>query len=51
MDNDGINTQAAASFPVIPGKLAVRVAGVYDESDLDEIENIVTGEVSAQLDA
>lgn len=46
MDNDGINTQAAASFPVIPGKLAVRVAGVYDESDLDEIENIVTGEVS-----
>jgi len=45
-DNDGINTQAAASFPLIPGELAVRVAGVFDESDLDEIENDVTGETS-----
>jgi iron complex outermembrane receptor protein len=45
-DNDGVNTQAAASFVLIPGQLAVRVAGVYDESDLDEVENDVTGEVS-----
>ena len=32
---------------MIPGKLALRVAGVYDESDLDEIENDLTGEVSS----
>jgi iron complex outermembrane receptor protein len=45
-DNDGVNTQVAASFPLIPGELAVRFAGVYDESDVDEIENDVTGEVT-----
>lgn len=45
-DNDGVNTQAAGSFVLIPGELAVRVAGVYDESDLDEIENDVTGETT-----
>ncbi len=45
-DNDGLNTQVAASFPLIPGELAVRVAGVFDESDVDEIENDVTGEVT-----
>jgi len=45
-DNDGVNTQVAASFPLIPGELAVRVAGVFDESDLNEAENDLTGEVS-----
>jgi iron complex outermembrane receptor protein len=45
-DNDGINTQVAFSYPLIPGQLAVRVAGVYDESDLDEIENDLNGDVS-----
>jgi iron complex outermembrane recepter protein len=45
-DNDGLNTQVAASFPIIPGQLAVRVAGVYNESDGDEIENDVTGAIS-----
>ena len=45
-DNNGVNTQIAGSFPLIPGKLAVRIAGVYDESDLDEIENDVTGETT-----
>lgn len=45
-DNDGLNTQVAASFPLIPGKLAMRVAAVRDESNLDEIENILTGEIS-----
>jgi iron complex outermembrane receptor protein len=45
-DNDGINTQVAASFPLIPGQLAVRVAGVFDESDLDEVKNDVTGDVT-----
>ncbi|MGI9288233.1 MAG: TonB-dependent receptor [Pseudomonadales bacterium] len=45
-DNDGLNTQAAASVVLIPGELALRVAGVFDESDLDEIENDLTGEVT-----
>jgi iron complex outermembrane receptor protein len=45
-DNDGINTQVAASFPLIPGQLAVRVAGVFDESDLDEVKNDLTGDVT-----
>ena len=48
MDNDGLNTQIAASFPVIPGQLALRFAGVYDESDLDEIENDLTGDISGE---
>jgi iron complex outermembrane receptor protein len=42
-DNDGFNTNGAVSVPIIPGKLAVRLAGVYDESDVDQGENIVTG--------
>ena len=45
-DNDGANTQVAASLPLMPGELAVRVAGVYDQSDLDEIQNDVNGETS-----
>jgi len=46
-DNDGINTQLAGSLPLIPGRLAVRVAGVFDESDMDEIVNVLSGETSA----
>jgi len=42
-DNGGLNTQLAASLPIIPGQLAVRVAGVYDESDLADIENTTSG--------
>jgi len=42
-DNGGINTSAAVSLPVIPGVLSTRIAAVYDESDLDQNENIVTG--------
>jgi iron complex outermembrane receptor protein len=48
-DNAGLNTQIAASFPLIPGELAVRVAGVFNESDLDEIKNDLTGEVSNEV--
>ena len=47
-DNDGINTQVAASFPLIPGELGIRVAGVFDESDLDEVKNDLTGDVTSQ---
>jgi len=46
-DNDGINTQLAGSLPLIPGRLAVRVAGVFDESDMDEIVNVLSGDTSA----
>lgn len=42
-DNDGVNTTAAISLPMIPGKLSARIAAVYDESDIDQAENIVTG--------
>lgn len=42
-DNDGINTTVAVSLPVIPGTLSTRIAAVYDNSDLDEATNIVTG--------
>lgn len=42
-DNSGINTNGAISVPIIPGKLAVRLAGVYDESDVDQGKNFVTG--------
>jgi iron complex outermembrane receptor protein len=45
-DNDSVNTQIAASFPIIPGELAIRIAGVFDQSDLGEIKNDITGEVS-----
>ncbi|MFB1037269.1 MAG: TonB-dependent receptor, partial [Sinobacterium sp.] len=47
--NGGLNTQIAASFPLIPGTLAVRVAGVFDQSDLDEIKNDLTDEVSNEV--
>ncbi len=46
-DNEGLNTQVAASFPLVPGKLGLRIAAVYDESELDEIQNDVTGQVTA----
>ncbi len=45
-DNDGINTQLAVSVPLVPGRLAVRLAGVFDDSELDELTNELTGEVS-----
>jgi iron complex outermembrane receptor protein len=45
-DNDGINTQGAVSLPLIDGVLAARIAGVYDESDLNEAENVLSGDVS-----
>lgn len=45
-DNDGVNTQGAINLPLIEGKLAVRVAAIFDESDLNEVENHVSGEMS-----
>jgi iron complex outermembrane receptor protein len=45
-DNSGNNTQFGASVPLIPGSLAIRFAGVYDKSDLDEARNVLDGDVS-----
>lgn len=42
-DNDGINTTVAVSLPIIPGTLSTRIAAVYDDSNLDEATNVVTG--------
>lgn len=45
-DNSGNNTQFGASLPIIEGQLGLRVAGVYDESELDQTENILSDNVS-----
>lgn len=45
-DNSGVNTQFGVSLPLVDGKLAMRIAGVFDESDRDEIRNDLTGEIS-----
>ena len=39
-ERDGSNTQLAASIPIIPNELAVRVSGVYDENRLQDVKNI-----------
>lgn len=43
-DNEGSNTQFAASLPIIENKLAVRLSGVFDENEGQGIENITTGQ-------
>ena len=43
-DNSGSNTQFGVSLPVIPNVLAVRLAGVYDDNEGQEIQNITTGQ-------
>jgi len=45
-DNSGNNTQFGASVPLVPGSMAIRFAGVYDKSDLEEARNIIDGTVS-----
>ena len=45
-DNSGNNTQFGVGIPLVPGSLAIRVAGVYDKSDLNEAQNILDGSVS-----
>lgn len=40
IDNDGTNTQFGVSIPIIEGTLGIRLAGMYDESDLNEIETL-----------
>jgi iron complex outermembrane receptor protein len=42
-DNDGTNTQVGVNLPLVPGQLAARVAGIYDENNISGIENLRTG--------
>ncbi len=42
-DHDRFATQIGVNVPVIEDKLAVRIAGNYDESELSGIKNIYTG--------
>ena len=42
-DNDGVNTTGAISLPIIPGTLSARIAALYNESDMDQGVNLVTG--------
>jgi len=39
----GSNTQFGLSIPLIPGQLAVRVAGAYTDNDGSDIKNVTTG--------
>ena len=47
-DQPGSNTQVAASLPVIRDKLAFRVAGVYDDNQGQQYENINNGQDESQ---
>jgi len=42
-DNDGYNGQAAYSEAFIPNELAVRVAGVYDKNNGNDVKDVSTG--------
>jgi len=48
-DNDLQNTKAAVSLPLIEDKLALRIAGLYDRSNGDNVENANTGVTSRTL--
>ncbi len=39
-----IQTQLAAGGPLVPGKLAVRLAGLFDQNDLYDTRDAVTGQ-------
>ena len=45
-DQDASNLQAAVSLPVVTDKLAVRVAGLVDRNDANQVTNIATGNSS-----
>lgn len=50
-DNDGYNGQLAYGAALIPGELGVRVAGVYDTNNGNNVENITTGEDDQEVKA
>ena len=44
-----INTQAVINIPIIQDKLAVRLAGVYDSTDGNQVRSFNSGEESSDL--
>lgn len=47
--NDHIETQFAAGAPLIPGKLAVRIAGLFDQNGLYGTRDVTTGQSDFNL--
>ncbi len=50
-DNEGLNGQLALNIPLIEGKLGVRVAGVYDQSFSNNVQNLTTGTDDPEQDS
>tara|TARA_R110002110_G_scaffold406421_1_gene626486 strand:+ start:324116 stop:326437 length:2322 start_codon:yes stop_codon:yes gene_type:complete len=49
--NDGVNLQAAYGAPIIPGTFGMRVAGVFDQNNSNDVENITSGLDDPQAEA
>lgn len=47
-DNSGMQTEAGVSVPLVKDVFGVRLAGLWDESDGSEYENIVNGQDESQ---
>jgi iron complex outermembrane recepter protein len=47
-DQDAVNTEAAVNVPLATGKLALRVAGVYDENDANKVRSVNSGARAAR---
>lgn len=48
-DNATSNTQFGASIPVIEDKLAFRISGLYDDSELQQSKNLTNGQESRRI--
>jgi iron complex outermembrane receptor protein len=46
-DQNLVNTQAALNVPLVKGKLALRLAGLYDGNNAGDVHDFVTGQDSA----
>jgi iron complex outermembrane recepter protein len=46
---DATNVQAAVSIPIVKDKVALRLAGLYDENDNGGVRNIVRGDESYRV--
>jgi iron complex outermembrane receptor protein len=43
-DTDAQNVQGGVSIPIVPGKLAIRIAGLYDDNRGAEVRNSLRGQ-------
>lgn len=48
-DDNQIQTQGALSAPIVPGKLAVRIAGLFDQNDLYGTKDVTSGQTDFNL--